>query len=105
MATNTSTRNMLTGYLEAWGAHVSAAVDVIEAKTILGAGLPTDTTAILSLTLCKWRGLTPVPFAAPAALARFVPGHLRIHPKNAPKMLHLFWHDISITRKSSKPGA
>ena len=67
MATNTSTRNMLTGYLEAWGAHVSAAVDVIEAKTILGAGLPRDTTAILSLTLCKWRGLTPVPFAAPAA--------------------------------------
>jgi len=67
MATNTSTRNMLTGYLQAWGAHVSAAVDVTEAKTILGAGLPEDTTAILSLTLCKWQGRTLVPCRAPAA--------------------------------------
>ena len=34
---NNSTRNMLTGYLEAWGADVSAAVDEREAQTYLNA--------------------------------------------------------------------
>jgi len=71
MAPNTSTRNMLTGYLTAWGADVSAAADLGEAATYLDGDRPTGT-AILSLSLCKWHGLTPPPFAAPAA-RRLVP--------------------------------
>jgi DNA-binding NtrC family response regulator len=57
MASNTSTRNSLTGDLRAWGAHVSAAVDVKEAESCLDGDLAT-VTAILSLSLPKWRGLT-----------------------------------------------
>ena len=58
VAPNTTTRNMLTGYLKAWGADVAAAVGTREAaESYLDRDLPT-VTAILSLSLPKWRGLT-----------------------------------------------
>jgi DNA-binding response OmpR family regulator len=49
----------LRRYLEAWGADVSAAVNVKEADTYLSREVPT-VTAILSLSLPKWSGLTRI---------------------------------------------
>jgi CheY-like chemotaxis protein len=46
---NSSTRNMLTGYLEAWGAEVSAAADKVEAQIYLKAH-PTTVTTIISFS-------------------------------------------------------
>jgi hypothetical protein len=58
VASNTSTRNMLTGCLQAWGADVSAAVDLREAETYLDGNLTAQwtVTAILSLSEFKWQG-------------------------------------------------
>ena len=60
VAPNTSTRNMLTGCLEACGADVSAAVDEKEAATHLDGDVP-PVTAILSLSLPQWQGLSRHP--------------------------------------------
>jgi len=59
VASNTSKRNMLTGRLQAWGADVSAAADQKEAGIYLDGDLP-PVTAILSLWLPQWQGLTRV---------------------------------------------
>jgi PleD family two-component response regulator len=56
VSANTSTRNMITGCLEAWGADVCAAVDEKEAATHLDGDLP-PVTVILSLSLQQWQGL------------------------------------------------
>jgi len=49
---NNSTRNMLTGYLQAWGADVSAAADGREAQIYLNC--ETVVTAIISLSLSEY---------------------------------------------------
>ena len=60
VAPNTSSRNMLTGYLEARGAAVSATVDEKEAAAHLDGDLP-PVTAILSLSLPLWQALSRQP--------------------------------------------
>jgi hypothetical protein len=84
VASNTSTRNMLTGCLQAWGADVSAAVDLREAETYLDGNLPAQwtVTAILSLSEFKWQG-TRASHQCPLQLqlpAGFVPMQLGVSP-------------------------